>query len=70
MTPNSRQGGGRKASPPKRRSRKPYAWERGLVASPIPPGERPKRCSACGTESLAKDLRYGYCASCWSPDTP
>ncbi|MGW1917730.1 hypothetical protein ACWCQS_45575 [Streptomyces sp. NPDC002076] len=57
-------GGRRSGRPPGKRKR--YAWERGVVPSSVAPGERPKQCKGCSTEALAKELRYGYCAQCWS----
>ncbi|MET9436856.1 hypothetical protein [Streptomyces sp. NPDC006551] len=59
--------GGRRTG---RRSRKPYAWERGLVPSSIPAGEQTRHCKACRAEALAKELKYGYCGNCWSPAEP
>jgi hypothetical protein len=49
----------------KTRSRKPYAWERGIVPSSIPAGERMKKCAGCKVEAVSRALKYGYCAACW-----
>jgi hypothetical protein len=49
------------------RGRRPDAWERGLVPSSIPAGEQKKKCLECRAEHQAKQLKSGYCPTCWTP---
>jgi len=56
-------GYGRK--PEKGHRRKPYAWERSIVKSSIPAGEQMVACATCRVEWQRKEMRLGYCPSCW-----
>lgn len=68
-TPAHRVGAGWRhpacAPPPRRRK---LARERGVVPSPIPARERTTGCGGCGLQFQRKELRYGYCPSCWSAE--
>lgn len=52
----------------RRRRRKPYARERGLVRSTKPSAEKTTKCknARCSNVRCRKDLRFGYCDECWA----